>query len=193
MIRLRMTVASALVLPLALAGCGDDPQPKMPPPSASSPSTPAPSASTDPAVEPTLPPEAEGKDEAAAEAFIRYYYDLINYAQRTGDVKSLRAASLAGCDFCTSGADYVRDLYDNGGRQLGGGYSISEAQVTLATSRRQESERSTALIRDRVCSVHHSGVAVGLPSALQCQRPGLDCPRDLGQDGGFKVGEMGVA
>ena len=81
MTRLRVAAATALLVPLALAGCAeDDPQPKLPSASATSPTTTA-SATPDAAVEPTLPPEAQGKDEAAAEAFVRYYWELVNYAQ----------------------------------------------------------------------------------------------------------------
>ena len=92
MTRLRVAAATALLVPLALAGCAeDDPQPKLPSASATSPTTTA-SATPDAAVEPTLPPEAQGKDEAAAEAFVRYFWDLVNYAQETGDVKTLKSS-----------------------------------------------------------------------------------------------------
>ncbi len=130
MTRLRTTVASALVLPLALAGCGDDPQPKMPPPSASSPSTPTPSTSTDPAVEPTLPPEAEGKDEAAAEAFVRYYWDLANYVQSTGDAQTFSEVALPSCTTCSRAASYFEKAYRKGGYLRGGAYTVTEVAVS---------------------------------------------------------------
>ena len=133
MTRLRIAVASTLLLPLTLAGCGDDdPQPRIPPSSASSPSTTTPSASPDAAVEPTLPPEAEGNDEAAAEAFAGYYWEVVNYSQLTGDVTRLKSISLVSCKYCTDGADYLRDMYKNGGRQDGGGYTVAAVNAFLA-------------------------------------------------------------
>lgn len=134
MTRLRSAAVSALLLPLALAGCGDDddPQPRMSPSSATSSDSPTSSPSADATEEPTLPPEAEGNDEAAAEAFIRYYYDVVNYAQRTGDVTTLKSHSLPSCQACTDGANFLRDMYANGGEQVGGDYEVQEVQVFQA-------------------------------------------------------------
>ena len=136
MTRLRVAAATALLVPLALAGCAeDDPQPKLPSASATSPTTTA-SATPDAPVEPTLPPEAQGKDEAAAEAFVRYFYDLINYAQVTGDVRAIKRVSFPSCDACANGAKFVHDIYAEGGFIDGASYTVSEVLVDLVTNSR---------------------------------------------------------
>ncbi len=82
--RVRRSLAVACVLPLLLAGCSDaEPTPQMPDPTASS-SPPAVETDTGP-VEPTLPPEAEGDGNEAAEAFVAHYFAAIDYAQATGE------------------------------------------------------------------------------------------------------------
>ena len=90
----RRIAIAALALPLLLGGCTDDePDPDVP--ETSSPSTPTTETSAAAPVEPTLPPEAEGKGPKAAEAFVRHYYDSVDYAQQTGDTKHLRSLGCA--------------------------------------------------------------------------------------------------
>lgn len=120
---MRAAVAAAVLL--LVAGCSDgDPSPRDPS-STWSPTgtmeTPT-SAAPDP-VEPELPAAAKEASEAGARAFIGYYWELINYAQVTGDVKALKAASGAGCDGCQSGLDAISSLYGAGGHIEGGQYT----------------------------------------------------------------------
>lgn len=124
----RITIAT-LALPLLLGGCtDDDPVPKMP--DSSSPSSPTTETSTAAPVEPTLPPEAEGKGPKAAEAFVRHYYDTVNYAQTTGDTKHLRSLGAVMCDACNGGADAIDRIKGEGGTIEGGDYTVSQATVT---------------------------------------------------------------
>ncbi|WP_432887305.1 DUF6318 family protein [Kribbella sp. CA-245084] len=44
---------------------------------------------------------------AAAEQFVRYYSDLMNYAADTGDTAALLSASDAGCGNCQAYADFI--------------------------------------------------------------------------------------
>ena len=135
--RLGLAAAAALVLPLALSGCsGDDPDPKMPQTTAAA-SSPSPTTSPtqDPTAEPTLPPEAEGNDEAAAEAFIRYYWDVVDYAQSTGDMKTLETLALPSCGSCETGNAYLRKLYNNGGALTGVDYKVDRVRVELRSDR----------------------------------------------------------
>ncbi|WP_426242086.1 DUF6318 family protein [Nocardioides sp. LHG3406-4] len=126
----RRRLAALAALALLFAGCGDDPEPKMPPSSDPSPSTTTtPSRTADAAVEPTLPPEAKGNDEAAAEAFIRYYWSLANYVQATGHVKAFREVALPSCVTCSRSADYFERSYRKGGYLRGGEYSITRVKV----------------------------------------------------------------
>ncbi|WGY04236.1 DUF6318 family protein [Nocardioides sp. QY071] len=117
--------AAALVLLLA-AGCSDDGPSPRDPTSTWSPTgkmeTPT-SAAPDP-VEPELPAAAAEASEAGARAFIGYYWELVNYAQVTGDVKALKAVSGPSCDGCKAGIRGVQDLYSDGGHIEGGNYSV---------------------------------------------------------------------
>jgi hypothetical protein len=127
----RRFAIAALSLPLLLAGCADDePVPKVQEPTAAP--TPVASTSASPAapVEPTLPPEAEGKGIEAAEAFVRHYFELVDYAQATGDVAALNRISLDECDACRGGADAIRKIYREGGVITGGEHSVEKAEVT---------------------------------------------------------------
>lgn len=127
---MRRLVTVTLVIGLGLlAGCqdGDDPDPKVPPTESSSP-TPTPSP-TGP-VEPTLPAEAEGDDAAAAEAFVRHFWAMVNYAQASGRVEPLVELALPSCATCASGARWIADVYRRGGEITGGDYSVGATRVT---------------------------------------------------------------
>lgn len=132
---MRAAVAAAVLL--LVAGCSDgDPSPRDPS-STWSPTgtmeTPT-SAAPDP-VEPELPAEAKEASEAGARAFIGYYWELINYAQVTGDVKALKAVSARTCDVCTGLASDLRDLYRSGGHLEGGANTVSIAEAATLTTK----------------------------------------------------------
>lgn len=127
---------AAMVLLLLASGCSDgDPSPRDPS-STWSPTgkmeTPT-SAAPDP-VEPELPAAAKEATEAGARAFIEYYWELINYAQVTGDVKALKAVSGPNCDGCKAGIRGVRDLYTEGGHVEGGDYTVHLDKVNRLNS-----------------------------------------------------------
>lgn len=130
--------ATALVASLALSACNgaDDP---ADPTSSSTPSGSATAPSTTPPVatptEPALPQAATKATEDGARAFIAYYWDLINYAQVTGDVKRLKALSAPTCDVCSGFVRDLGDLYRSGGRLVGGANDPSITEVAeLSTS-----------------------------------------------------------
>ena len=134
MARLELLAAAAVLTPLLLAGCGgDDPEPQLPDTAPSPSSTPSASPAAEATQEPTLPPEAEGNDEAAAEAFVRYYYDVVNYAQATGDVRTLRSLALPACEGCQGGVEYLEGIYQAGGFLKGADYTIQTAEVSAET------------------------------------------------------------
>jgi hypothetical protein len=60
-----------------------------------------------PSAPPTRPEAAGGLTLAAAEQFVRYYSDLMNYASATGDTQPMLGASDSGCENCKSYADFV--------------------------------------------------------------------------------------
>lgn len=70
---------------------------------------------------PTRPATAEGLTLAAAETFVRYYVDLLNYASATGDIQPVLSASESGCRHCKDYTNYVKQVNAaNGG--LSGDY-----------------------------------------------------------------------
>lgn len=61
-----------------------------------------------PSAPPLRPKSAEGLTLAAAESFVYYYSELMNYASDTGDVGDLLTASDSGCERCQLYADVVK-------------------------------------------------------------------------------------
>jgi hypothetical protein len=118
----------AVVLLLVLAGCGGDP--KADP--TTTPSTPATSpASTTPSP-PVMPEAAKANTKAGAVAFVRYYVELINYAQRTGVIDELAKIEDAACASCTKVRETLTDIYGSGGHIQGGDWT---AKVQSAAPR----------------------------------------------------------
>jgi hypothetical protein len=123
----RRIAVAALVLPLLLAGCADDePVPKLP--DTSSPTSPVTETSTAP-VEPTLPPEAEGKGAKAAEAFVRYYFAMVDNARLTGDTEELRRIALKTCKSCEGVSSVIDRVRDNHGSIDGGDQTVLKVQL----------------------------------------------------------------
>jgi hypothetical protein len=71
-----------------------------------------------------MPEGAKANTKAGAIAFVRYYVELINHAQATGDVDTLASVESARCKSCRDGRKYIRDVYDNGGNIEGGDLRI---------------------------------------------------------------------
>lgn len=121
------TSLAAAALPFALlAGCaGDDPQPRFPEETASSPTE----ASSPEPTEPTPPPAMEGDDEAAAEAFVEYYFAMVDYVRSTGSTERLRRLALNSCAACEGVAKTIDQTRANGGEIKGGDFSVLSAQL----------------------------------------------------------------
>jgi hypothetical protein len=111
---------------LALGACSDeDPEPKFAPtPSTSAPTSPSTTAASGP-TEPTMPAAAQGHDQAAARAFVRYWLDTLNYAIESGDSDSLRAVSASDCKACERVAQTIDAVYSKGGSMSGGTWSLT--------------------------------------------------------------------
>lgn len=128
--RLGTALAAAALL---LAGCADDGEPRSDPtwsPTAvpESPST----SPADAATKPALPDAATKATKAGAEAFIQYYWDLINYAEVTGQVKPLLRISGSNCGGCNDGMAAIRKHYRSGGHITGGGYDVTFKSTEVA-------------------------------------------------------------
>lgn len=124
---LRAALAASLTALALLAGCtDDDPSPDEPTSTwtpTGKPGTPTSSTTAKP-TEPALPDAATKATEAGARAFITYYWDLINYAQVTGDVKALKRVSGSSCEGCNAGINGIREHYRTGGRVSGGAHRV---------------------------------------------------------------------
>lgn len=129
--------AATLVAALALTACDGGGDPSNPRSTTTPSSTTEGSRTTPPSAaptEPALPPAATRATEAGARAFISYYWELINYAQVTGEVKALKAVSGPNCEGCNGGIKAIRKLYDSGGSASGGAYTVTVSTIHEASA-----------------------------------------------------------
>jgi hypothetical protein len=119
---MRRWLLGAMACLVVLAGCGGDPKAEPSP----SPST-APVSTTPSPTAPVMPAAASENTKAGAIAFVRYYIELINHAQATGDVGRLQAVEDASCKSCTNGRKYLATIYGAGGHISGGAWTVQSA------------------------------------------------------------------
>ncbi len=136
MVRAQITgaVAGAVMASLLATACSSseaDPQSApTPTPSASvpAPSSDAPTTDTTPAPakpkEPSIPAAARAPGRAGAEALVRYYIDLLNYAGLTGDTRTFSVAARR-CSSCSALADNFKKTYGEGGYYESKGWRIN--------------------------------------------------------------------
>jgi hypothetical protein len=140
----------ALLLAVLVAGCEED-EPSSSPPASDSPSVPESSSPTETTsvpttpVEPTLPAQAEDESQAGAEAFVRFYWEVVNYATKTGDVTLLSELDQVSCEGCDGGVDGIERVYRAGGRIVGGDYDVVKLETV-----RSESGQWTIVTHTRV-------------------------------------------
>jgi Protein kinase domain/Family of unknown function (DUF6318) len=73
------------------------------------------------------PPTAATR--AGAAAFVRYWFDALNYAAETGDPEPLQASSSPACKACGAAMAMIRTAYNNGGYLDGGQYELHSVVV----------------------------------------------------------------
>jgi hypothetical protein len=136
------TVVVAL-LTVFVAGCDEDDGPTSPPstdsPSVPESSSPATETSTPPStaagpVEPTLPSDAGANSRQGVEAFVRFYWDVVNYATKTGDIELLGQLHQPSCHTCDAGITGIDRVYQRGGRIVGGSYAVVRLQPVRSPS-----------------------------------------------------------
>ncbi|MBS4752248.1 hypothetical protein KG112_05430 [Nocardioides sp. zg-ZUI104] len=153
MLRAPGLALTAALLACALAGCSDaDGKEAEPEPTATVSVSPSPSEPT----EPTLSTAAKTADEAGAKAFIAHYWDLVNYAQQTGDVETLESITASTCDICNGFVEDLKELLASGGRLEGGENSV---EVT-ATKRINASDPSVLGFQLKTTVAHTPQVIV---------------------------------
>ncbi len=122
----------------------------------SAPPTVEPGASSEVLVAPRLPAAATVPDAAGAEAFVRYWYELVNHAYATGDGEALLAVSHADCVACASMVENIAKATTVGGtwRDLAftpEQFEVSEPDadgVSLATALLLRTPTPTVLMPD---------------------------------------------
>lgn len=120
----RGTVMLAL-LASACNGSDDDGYGKLPP---AEPTSTAPSAAPR-ETPPAMPPEARTNTPAGAKAFVRHWFNALNFAYRTGNTEPLRKLSSPSCDTCVEFSRSAENIYRNGSLQ-GGQYITSRYAVS---------------------------------------------------------------
>lgn len=128
----RRLVAVAMCLPLLFSCSEDEPSPE-PEASTSTSATSSPSPSP---TGPTIPPAAQGTDEASAKAFVRFWFESLSQAMNTGNVAAAKGFSHSRCSSCTALLDAITDVYDSGGRFQTAGWQVE--LITRAPAYTQE-------------------------------------------------------
>jgi len=114
-------VTACLMGAVACSGDGPDAVPS-PTASSASPTGTATASSSPTAVAPTLPPEAAERTAAGAEAFVRFWFEQLEYAYATGDTRQLSALSDPECRSCAELIRRVNQTYGEG--RLVRGFSV---------------------------------------------------------------------
>jgi hypothetical protein len=76
-----------------------------------------------------MPAAAKRHTAAGAEAFVKYFWRVANYAQAAGDAQAVEALSTEACSGCRGAVDFVRGVYDRGGTIQGGDAEVSDLRV----------------------------------------------------------------
>jgi hypothetical protein len=116
----RRWAAVVATLPLLLAGCSDDPQPKFEPPPSNSPSE---SESSSP-----QPQAWEVKSEKGAVAFAKHWMGVLSGAMNgSGETSALRDISAPDCELCEDFAQRLDRIRSSGGFYRSDGWRVLQA------------------------------------------------------------------
>ena len=77
-----------------------------------------------------MPPEADGEDAAAAEAFVEHMWAVVKYAESTGDVEALRVLMSPQCVGCGGAIRFLRGVFKKDGKISGGDVALSNFETT---------------------------------------------------------------
>lgn len=128
--RVQGVVGVVVVVACLVAGCTpDEPDPTSTASVPTTSTTTEPTTSTPTVAVPELPEAATVGDAAGAEAFVKHWVDVLNYAYATGDTEPVQELSLPVCELCSETVTEIEDAYGPGGHIEGG-----VATVTLVRS-----------------------------------------------------------
>ncbi|KRF19738.1 hypothetical protein ASG90_20110 [Nocardioides sp. Soil797] len=132
--RLRIATATlaSLLLLIPLAACNDggsdEPESTASDTSSSTPSTSPSSEDPSPTdTGPTIPPDAQGTDEASAKAFVRFYFETLSDAMESGDTTPLRQLATEKCETCTNLVRLIGGTYRKGGSYETEGWRVAKS------------------------------------------------------------------
>lgn len=155
-VRRSVAALGAIALVTALSGCTDDSDADADDgnsPSASVNNSPTPSASASPDTGPTEPVAPKGMAEPTkrgAELLVRYYWEVVDYAQWTGDVRTLKTLANPNCSVCDDTVRGLRGIYENGGFLKGAKHHLSNFHsVKFRTQDRDTFRVDATLTRTR--------------------------------------------
>jgi hypothetical protein len=75
---------------------------------------------------PAPPTAAEPASAAGGQAYVRHWFEALNYAIGTGDTAALEAASSTSCRTCGDLVAFIRAAYADSGSIRGGGYTMRD-------------------------------------------------------------------
>jgi len=169
----------ALVLPnlaatvLLLGACGGSPSsaPTLAP-TTSTAATPT-TTPTTPATPtpPPMPEAARAHTKAGAIAFVKHYWDIVNYAQETLDVKPLRRLSFPSCAGCNGGIRSITQVARKNGAIHGGVGTIRTPKATYYPG--------TAPVMLVTCTVFSTPERVTVHGATTVRYPGGSTPANF--------------
>ncbi|MGH3369286.1 MAG: DUF6318 family protein [Nocardioidaceae bacterium] len=143
----RLASVAVVLLCAALSGCQSNPEP---PPLEGAPTSASPSPSPTEAA-PTLPAEAKGTSPASAKAFVRHYFNSLNYAMNSGDVDQFEVLATSGCQSCRAVAHNIDQTYSAGGEITSEGWLIqSVSLVPLQPRHRPILDLGVLMTKERV-------------------------------------------
>jgi hypothetical protein len=174
---------------LVLAACSGDADPS--PPSSPTPTTPAtavPTSSPTPTA-PVMPQAAKTHTQAGAKAFVEYFWEVVDYAQATGDTAAIRALSVGGCTGCDGGIHGIDKVYDAGGSIQGGRTAVDHQRVEMLITGGREIAHVTV-------DLQFSPQTIDMPGTTDDQVADASRARDrldlLATDGGWQVAQLSV-
>ncbi len=72
-----------------------------------------------------MPEEAKEDSKEGAKRFVKYYVEVLNLAQATGEIQTLSKLSSADCVACQRTIRSLETLYAKGGQLTGGAWKVS--------------------------------------------------------------------
>ncbi len=83
---------------------------------------------------PVLPEVAKTETKEGLEAFTRYWFQQLNYAYQTGDIRGVQAVTSPSCEYCGNITDSLTTNYQDNRWLAGGKITIPAATTTFERS-----------------------------------------------------------